>query len=46
MSQKPHVQVLVFSDAICLGFFTVNNAHAHTVDSIDNKYRIEIGWDK
>jgi hypothetical protein len=34
----------MFSTILCFGLFTVNNAYAHTVDSIDNKYRIEIGW--
>lgn len=36
--------MLFISGLICFGLFTVNNAYAHTVDSIDNKYRIEIGW--
>lgn len=44
MNQKKSLQVLIFSTIICFGLFSVNNAYAHTVDSIDNKYRIEIGW--
>lgn len=44
MNQKKSFKILIFSTIIGLGLFTINNAYAHTVDSIDNKYRIEIGW--
>ena len=44
MYKTQSIQILILSGVICLGFFTVNNAYAHTVDSIDNKIRIEIGW--
>lgn len=44
VNQKQSLEILMFSTILCFGLFTVNNAYAHTVDTIDNKYRIEIGW--
>jgi len=44
MFQKTTFQINILSSVICFRSFTINNAYAHTVDSIDNKYRIEIEW--